>query len=90
MAGKADTFTVREKPAGGDLARLVASEVFRVADFRVQQFAVWTITNDPTRSGYVRLATFGVGTGPSNAELREIKAMFRDAGIDPGDYRALP
>jgi hypothetical protein len=87
--GKADTFTVREKPARGDLARLVASEMFRVADFRVQQFAVWTITNDPTRSGYVRLATFGIGSGPSAAELREIKSMFRDAGIDPGDYRVF-
>lgn len=89
-AGKADTFTVKETLAGGDLATLLKSDAFHAADFRLQQFAVWTITSNPTKSGYVHLGTFGVGSGPSAAELGEIKAMFKEAGISTGRYRALP
>lgn len=88
--GKADAFTVRAALATGDLAKLLASETFRVADFRVQQFAVWTITSNPTKAGYVHLGSVGVGSGPTTAELREIKAMFTDAGIAAARYRALP
>lgn len=89
-AGKAEAFTVRAAPAKGDLAKLLQADAFAEADFRLQQFAVWTITSNPTKSGYVHLGTFGVGSGPSAAELREIKAMFKSAGIATGAYRALP
>jgi hypothetical protein len=88
--GKADTFTVRTTAAKGDLAKLLKADAFAVADFRIQQFAVWTITSNPSKSGYVRLGTSGVGSGPSAAELRAIKSMFTAAGISTGQYRALP
>lgn len=88
--GKSDAFSVRAALAKGDLAKLLKSQGFAEAGFRVQQFAVWTITNNPSRSGYVHLTSFGIGSGPSAADLREIKAMFKDAGITTGAYRALP
>ena len=88
--GKSDAFTVRAALAKGDLAKLLKSGAFAEASFRIQQFAIWTITSNPSKSGYVRLGTSGVGSGPSAAELREIKSMFTDAGIATGQYRALP
>ena len=87
--GKANRFHVQSTPASGALAKLLKSTAFAAADFRLQQFAIWTITDNPTRSGYVGLGTFGVGSGPSAAEIREIKSMFRSAGIDTSHYRAL-
>jgi hypothetical protein len=87
--GSSDRFTLATKPASSDLRKLVGSPGFADAGFRVQQFAIWTITNNPTRSGYVGLGTFGIGSGPSSAELREIKALFKAAGIDVTKYRAL-
>lgn len=89
-SGKSDTFTVRQTAAKGDLAKLLKSDAFAEAAFRVQQFAIWTITSNPSKSGYVRLGSFGVGSGPSSAELREIKSIFKDAGITTSSYRALP
>ena len=58
-------------------------------DVPCQQLAIWTITDNPTRDGYVGLGYFGVGSGPSNAEIKEIKALFRAAGIDLDKYRAV-
>lgn len=84
-----DTFRLAAKPGAADLRRLFRVDAFHAADFRVQQFAVWTITDNPSRDGYVGLGYFGVGSGPSNAEMKEIKALFRAAGIDLGKYRAL-
>lgn len=87
--GGSDTFTVRARLATGALGKLLAGDAFGAARFRIQQFAIWTITSNPTRSGYVALGSFGVGRGPSAAEIRQIRTIFRDAGIDPSAYRAL-
>ena len=87
--GNSDTFKVRAKTATGDLRRLLATDAFGAAEFRIQQFAIWTITNNPTKTGYIGIGSFGFGSGPDKTELRQIKTMFRDAGIDPTDYRAL-
>ena len=87
--GRSDTFTVRAGLATGSLSKLLAGRAFGAATFRIQQFAVWTITNNPTRSGYVGLSSVGIGGAPSASELRKIKSMFKSAGIDPTHYRAL-
>jgi hypothetical protein len=87
--GASDTFTVRAKLATGDFRKLLASDAFGAAGFRIQQFAIWTVASNPTRSGYAGLGSFGVASGPSAAELRLIKSILKDAGIDPTDYRAL-
>lgn len=86
-----DSFDVRPVVASGDLARLVMLERFGDEDFRVQQFAVWTITNNPSRRNYTGLgSTFSVfGTGPTADELDAIRDLFEDAGIEPSDYKAF-
>jgi hypothetical protein len=84
-----DTFTLSSKPAEADLRRLVGVEAFHDADFRVQQFAVWTITDNPTRDGYVGLGSGGGGSGPTKAELRDIRTLFESAGIQTTKYRAF-
>lgn len=86
-----DRFTIRAQPASGDLALLLASPGFADLEFRVQQFAVWTLTNDPSRGGYVGLGTqFSVfGSGPTKEEFAAIRDTLEQAGVDPGDYRAF-
>jgi hypothetical protein len=91
----------RDTPDSSDGFRLDAGrpstslvKLFKVAgfadlDFRIKQFAVWTITDNPTRSGYVGLGYFGVGSGPSNDELQQIRDLLVEAGVDPDRYRAL-
>lgn len=87
--GKSDLFTIRA-PQSGDLVKLVELPAFLKETFRVQQFAVWTITDNPTAKGFVRLGTSGVGSGPSADQLATIKALFVAAGINPAKYQALP
>lgn len=86
--GTDDTFRLVKRALPVDLNRLLALEGFGEAGFRVRQFAVWTILDDPARNGFVRLGTYGVGSGPSSAEIAQIRRLFTAAGIDPKDYRA--
>jgi len=87
--GTSDAFTIRA-PQSGDLVRLVELPAYLKESFRVQQFAVWTITDNPTVKGFVGLGSFGTGSGPSADELAKIKALFVSAGINPAKYQALP
>ncbi len=86
--GSDDTFRLVRRALPDDLVKLLAQEGFPDEDFRIQQFAVWTILDDPARNGFVRLGTSGVGTGPSSKEIAAIRALFAEAGIDAKDYRA--
>lgn len=61
---------------------------FGRAPFRVQQFAVWTLTDNPSRRGFVGLGSGISGTGPSDEEIDAIRALFEAAGVAPGAYRA--
>ena len=87
--GASDSFTVRPKAATGDPKRLLAGAAFGTAAFRLKQFALWTITSNPAKGGYVGIGSFGFGSGPSAAEFREVRSIFKDAGVDPAKYRAL-
>lgn len=86
-----DTFHVLDAPPQADLVRLLQIPEFRVESDRVQQFAVWTVTNNPGRNGYVGLTSgFDIfGSGPNDAEIDAIRALFDTAGIDTDKYRAL-
>ncbi len=86
--GAKDRFKLVKRSLPKDLTALLALESFPNTDFRVQQFAIWTILEDPARGGFVRLGSFGVGTGPSTKEIAAIRALFAQAGIDPATYRA--
>lgn len=84
-----DGFRLDSGRPSSSLVKLFKVAGFVDLDFRVKQFAIWTITDNPTRSGYVGLGYFGVGSGPSKAELKQIRDLFVEAGIDPDRYRAL-
>jgi len=86
-----DTFRVLDDRPAADLTRLLETPEFRDFSGRVQQFAVWTITNNPKRNDYVGLRSgFSVfGTGPDDTEIASIRDLFEMAGIDTGKYRAL-
>lgn len=73
-----------------EMVALVNAPQFGRAGFRVQQFAIWTLTDNPSRGGYVGLGTTGFsGSGPSDDELDRIRELFTSAGLDPARYRAL-
>lgn len=71
------------------LARLISTAEFSNAPSRVQQFAIWTITDNPSRGGYTGIGPFGFGSGPSDSELAHIRKMLEQAGIDPMTYAAF-
>jgi hypothetical protein len=62
---------------------------FYTETYRVQQFAIWTITDNPARGEYIGIGTFGLGTRPSDEEMNEIRYLFETAGIATGQYQAL-
>ena len=75
--------------AGGDLIKLVRLPDFQSQSFRIQQFAIWTITDNPSRSEFVGIGSFGVGSGPDAQEIQTIRNLFKQAGIQIDKYRAL-
>jgi hypothetical protein len=82
-------FGISEAPVPDDLLKLLSVPGFADEDFRVQQFAIWTITDNPSRGGYVGLGYFGVGSGPSSEEMQRIRGLFEQAGIPLERYRAF-
>lgn len=89
-----DTFAVSQARTPEDLQKLLNLPDFLGEDFRVQQFAIWTITdNPPSPSAYVGLtyvsSPFGYGSGPTAEEFSRIRTLFERAGIDLSQYPAL-
>jgi hypothetical protein len=86
-----DGFKVQMLDPKSDLLKLLRLERFGDEDFRVRQFAIWTITDNPSRDGYQGLGTaFDIyGSGPSDEEMARIRSLFKDAKIPAGHYRAL-
>jgi hypothetical protein len=87
--GSNDTFTIRRESTNPDLIKLLTLPGVERMNFRIQQFAIWTITDNPPRNGYVRLGTMGVGSGPTSEEFDQIRFMFESAGIATANYQAL-
>ncbi|MEX1169188.1 MAG: hypothetical protein WEE50_03490 [Chloroflexota bacterium] len=87
--GTTDQFTLDPAPALAAMSSLIHVPDFAGQTFRVKQFAIWTITDNPTRDGYVQLGTFGIGSGPSDAEIDTIRQLFIKAGLNPSAYLAL-
>jgi len=78
-------------PVSGDLVKLLYLPDFHEETSRVQQFAIWTITDNPERDGYMGIATgFQIfGTDPSDDEIDRIRVLFEKAGILTDKYKAL-
>ena len=84
-----DILTVDMTLASGDLKKLISLSDFQDFDFRIQQFAIWTITDNPGRDDYVGIGYFGLGSGPSDEEMETIRGLFEAAGIPVDDYWAF-
>ncbi len=84
-----DQLRLSTAAAGGDLIKLVRLPDFQSQSFRVQQFAIWTITDNPARTEYVGISSFDVGSGPNDQEIQSIRRLFNQAGIESSKYRAL-
>jgi hypothetical protein len=84
-----DSFTVSDTQAQEDLVKLLSLPAFADETFRAKQFAIWTITDNPPREGYVGIGYFGIGSGPKDEEMSRIKTMFENAGILTTKYQAL-
>jgi len=74
-----------------DLIKLLNISAFHAEKTRVKQFAIWTITDNPERDGYMGIATgFAIfGTGPSDDEMEKIRLLFEEAGIVTAEYKAF-
>jgi len=70
-----------------DLASLLAAPDFGRQTFRVKQFAIWTITDNPARADFVGLQSTTASGGPSTAEIARIKDLFTAAGIPLSRYK---
>jgi len=82
-----DVFTVSAEPAVEDLARLLGLEDFPFLDLLVQQFAIWTITDNPSDSfSYTGIEINGVTEYPLVFEINQIRGLFEEAGIDTTKY----
>lgn len=85
--GSADSYTAVYPPAIPNLSKLVSSISFiEHGSFRVQQFAIWIVTDDAINTGFVGLGSIGPGSGPSEDEMRQIQQLFEDAGISMDEY----
>jgi hypothetical protein len=69
--------------ASDHLTKLLNLPDFQKESARVKQFAIWTITDNPKRDGYMGIATgYSIfGTGPSDEEIARIRTLFQIAGI---------
>jgi hypothetical protein len=85
-----DEFSISTRPLASDLKRLLEADAFYDASFRVEQFAIWTLTDNPARGRFSAIGSIGeTGSGPSKAELTKIRALLVAAGIDADKYRAF-
>jgi hypothetical protein len=84
-----NSFTIRSVPTSEDLIKLLSLTYFGSETSRVKQFAIWTITDNPTRYGYVQLGSSGSYSGPTDAEMQRIQTLFINAGIATQNYKAL-
>ncbi len=78
--------------ANHDLGKLVQLTDFQKRSFRIQQFAIWTITDNPPNAvDYMGISSgfSPFGNGPSQTDLDAIRGLFESAGIDTTRYYAL-
>jgi hypothetical protein len=85
----AHQFSVAGTVQNQDLLNLLGQSYFPKQTFRVQQFAIWTITDNPARDEYVGIGSFGFGSGPDDQEMEAIRSVLYWAGIPPEKYRAF-
>lgn len=90
LPGEGEELELDSPVRDADLKKLLALPALSAESFRVQQFAIWTITENPSRNGFASIdREDSEGSGPSDAEIQSIIALFKQAKISTGKYRAL-
>ncbi len=92
LPGEKDELKLDSPVRDADLKKLLALPALSAESFRVQQFAIWTITENPSRNGFASIDmedSDSGGSGPTDAEIQSIIALFKQAKISTGKYRAL-
>lgn len=84
-----DQFNVMLVSPPEDLVKLLNLNDFTDFSARVQQFAIWTITDNPTPSGYIQLGYDNTFSGPSEQEMQTIEELFNKAEINTQNYNAF-
>ncbi len=85
--GFSDVFTVSNEPVNEDLQKLLALEEFLFHTIELQQFAIWTITDNPYYSYYYTpIEVGGYSHTPLDYQVEMIKDLFIEAGIDTVKY----
>ncbi len=88
--GFSDVFTLSTEPANEDLLKLLALEEFLFHTIELQQFAIWTITDNPYYSYYYTpIEVGGYSHTPLEYQVEIIKDLFIEAGIDTGKYQVF-
>ena len=85
--GYTDVFTISTEPMNEDLVKLLAYEDFLFQSNELQQFAIWTITDNPACAFcYVGIESGGYAHLPDENQIAAIKNMFELVGIDTTKY----
>ena len=85
--GYADAFSISTEPTNEDLTKLLAYEDFLFNSTELQQFAIWTITDNPACAlCYVGIESGGYTHLPDDNQIADIKTMFEKVGIDTTKY----
>jgi hypothetical protein len=89
--GEDHNLTLRSGVTSSDLIKILGLSEFQSETTRVKQFAIWTITDNPERGKYMRIATGAsiFGKGPTDEEMGKIRLLFEKAGISTARYQAL-
>ncbi len=84
-----ETYIVQIEPPAEELRKLLGLPEFQDSSFRLQQFAIWTITDNPSSGRYIGLGVGDQGSPPSRDELAQIRQWFEQAGIEVANYTGL-
>jgi len=82
-----DAFSISTEPINEDLLKLLKSKEFTTFDLTIQQFAIWTITDNPSDVySYTAINQGGQTERPTIQAINQIRALFEKAGIDTTKY----
>ena len=86
---ESDTFLVSQSATPDDLIKLLTLSEFRFESFRVQQYAVWAITDNPARPGFLALIIDDIRDRLTDDNVERILSLFQSAGIDISKYQVF-
>jgi len=89
MPSTSDNLTLKTGQVSDDLIQLLNLPEFHEEPFRIQQFAIWTVTDNPETYEYVGIGLYGMGAGPDDEEIEKIRTLFDKAEISTDEYRAF-